>query len=248
MSVIEEAERITDYLPISFRTSKESEYVSFLWDAFASNVETGKFQFAFLAYHMLVMSFVYFNIWQIKLFEPNRFETALIGFNKNMEKDLLNATSPFVFSVVNERTVLRFLKIIQCDNGKIGKYAKLVDERNLSAHANGNIFFNAEGELERKIRDVLRVVEEIQTHSKDIILEGYKSFLLTSQDVEEREYVDDESQIREILINKNYMSAGDIAFCLSFDIAQLDESDGFETIQTLHKTLVAQYDAEEEAA
>ena len=25
-----------------------------------------KYQFAFLAYHMLTMSFVYFNIWQIK--------------------------------------------------------------------------------------------------------------------------------------------------------------------------------------
>ena len=246
--MIEEAGKINDYLPASFKTTKESEYVSFLWDAFESNVQSGKFQFAFLAYHMLVMSFVYFNIWQIKLFKPKRFGTALIGFNKNMEKDLLNATSPFVFSVVNERTVLRFLKIIQCDNGKIGKYAKLVDERNLSAHANGNIFFNAEGELERKIGDVLRVVEEIQTHSRDIILEGYKNFLIAARDIEEREYIDDESQIREILINQNYMSISDIAFCCDFDITQLGESDGFETIRILHDTLLAQYDVEEEAA
>ena len=31
---------------------------------------------------------------------------------------------------VNERTMLRFLKLIACDNGKIGTYAKLMDDRN----------------------------------------------------------------------------------------------------------------------
>jgi len=32
---------------------------------FETNFTYGKYQFAFLAYHMLAMSFVYFNIWQI---------------------------------------------------------------------------------------------------------------------------------------------------------------------------------------
>ncbi len=35
----------------------------------------------------------------------------------------------FVFSTVNERSILRFLKLIAADNGKIGTYAKLVDDR-----------------------------------------------------------------------------------------------------------------------
>lgn len=39
------------------------------------------------------------------------------------EKNLLEASSPFVFSTVNERTILRFLKLIDCDNGQIGTYA-----------------------------------------------------------------------------------------------------------------------------
>jgi hypothetical protein len=30
---------------------------------------------------------------------------------------------------VNERSILRFLKLIACDNAKIGTYAKLVDDR-----------------------------------------------------------------------------------------------------------------------
>ncbi len=66
-----------------------------------------KYQFAFLAYHMLAMSFVYFNIWQIRQTEPGNFAMGLIGFGKDIEKSLLDATSPFVFSTVNERSILR---------------------------------------------------------------------------------------------------------------------------------------------
>lgn len=243
--MIEEASRLEAYLPLSFQSPKERDYVRFLWEAFNTNTEYGKFQFAFLAYHMLVMSFVYFNIWQIKLIRRAQFETAMIGFSKDVEKDLLAASSPFVFSTVNERTVLRFLKLIQCDNGKIGTYAKLVDERNDTAHANGNIFFNTEEELEKKLRDVMRVVEEIQKHSEAIILDGYKEFLLASRDPEERENVDDADQIVEVLVKQYYMSASDIEFCRSFNIEVLQGEAGYAAMQALHQKLSELYPPEE---
>lgn len=106
---MEEAAELGNYLPLSFKTPKEQEYIGFLWDAFETNYTHGKYQFAFLAYHMLTMSFVYFNIWQIKQTVPEDFEKGLIGFGKDIEKTLLAASSPFVFSTVNERTMLRFL-------------------------------------------------------------------------------------------------------------------------------------------
>ena len=57
----------TKQLPaVLLQKPKEQEYIAFLWDAFETNYTHGKYQFAFLAYHMLTMSFVYFNIWQIK--------------------------------------------------------------------------------------------------------------------------------------------------------------------------------------
>ena len=63
---MEEAAEISDYLPISFRTSEESEYIEFLWSSFEANFTNRKFQFAYFAFHMLAMSIVYFKIWQIK--------------------------------------------------------------------------------------------------------------------------------------------------------------------------------------
>jgi hypothetical protein len=120
------------------------------------------YQFAFLAYHMLTMSFVYFNIWQIKQTRPEDFEKGLIGFSKDIENELLDASTPFVFSTVNERSILRLLKLIQCDNSMIGTYAKLVDDRNKSAHPNGQILYSTQAALDAKIAEVLRVVAEIQ--------------------------------------------------------------------------------------
>lgn len=60
---MEESFELGNYLPLSFKTPTERDYIAFLWDAFESNYSKGNYQFAFLAYHMLTMSFIYFNIW-----------------------------------------------------------------------------------------------------------------------------------------------------------------------------------------
>ena len=242
---MEEAAELGNYLPLSFKTPKEQEYIGFLWDAFETNYTHGKYQFAFLAYHMLTMSFVYFNIWQIKQTEPEDFEKGLIGFGKDIEKTLLAASSPFVFSTVNERTMLRFLKLIACDNGKIGTYAKLVDDRNESAHPNGNIFFSTQAALDTKIREILRVVDEIQTHSVPTIQRCYALFLEESNNPDDREYSDAADQIHEVLIHGHYLSHKDIAICVAFDIAdKFDTHTNFPGIETLHESLREQYATE----
>jgi hypothetical protein len=238
---MEEAAELGNYLPLSFKSPKEQEYIAFLWDAFETNYTHGKYQFAFLAYHMLTMSFVYFNIWQIKQTAPKDFAMGLIGFGKDVEKNLLEATSPFVFSTVNERSILRFLKLIACDNAKIGTYAKLVDDRNDTAHPNGNIFFSTQAALDAKITEILRVVDEIQTHSKPVIERCYREFLERSADPEEREYPDPADQIREVLIHANYMSQRDIDICFGFDVESLKDHEGVDQIRVLHRALATVY-------
>src|SRR6202030_3050138 len=54
---MEEAAELANYLPLSFKTQTEQEYVEFRWDAFETNYTHGKYQFAFLAYHMLSCCF-----------------------------------------------------------------------------------------------------------------------------------------------------------------------------------------------
>lgn len=242
---MEEATELGSYLPLSFKSRSEQDYIAFLWDAFETNYTHAKYQFAFLAYHMLTMSFVFFNIWQIRQTEPKDFAMGLIGFGKDIERNLLEATSPFVFSTVPERSILRFLKLIACDNGKIGTYAKLVDDRNESAHPNGNIFYSTEAALDVKITEILRVVAEIQRHSKPVIERCYREFLIKNCDPDEREYPDAADQIREVLIHGNYLSQKDIEFCLGFDVESLSEMHEPEGIRDLHFALADRYAIED---
>lgn len=48
---MDEALAIRDYLPNSFKNRNDGEYIAFLWDAFESNYQNGKYQFAMLACH-----------------------------------------------------------------------------------------------------------------------------------------------------------------------------------------------------
>jgi len=243
---MDEAAELINYLPLSFKTPSEQEYIAFLWDAFETNFTHGKYQFAFLAYHMLTMSFVYFKIWQIRQTREQDFKMSLIGFGKDTEKKLLGASSPFVLSAVKEKTILRFLKIIACDNSMIGSYAKLVDDRNGTAHANGNIFFGTQEALERKVHEILRVVEEIESHSRPVIEHCYREFLLQNHDPEEREYPDAADQISEVFIHANYLSQEDIDICIAFDIDSLAKRKQYAAIRQLHDALVAEYETTEE--
>ena len=238
---MDEAAELADFLPLSFKTQTEQEYIEFLWDAFETNYTHGKYQFAFLAYHMLAMSFIYFNIWQIKQTEPKDFAMGLIGFGKDIETILLEANSPFVFSTVNESSILRFLKLIACDNSKIGTYVKLVKDRNESAHPNGNIFYSTEAAVDIKITEILRVVDEIQSHSKPVIKHCYREFLLQNHDPEEREYPDPEDQIREVLIHANYLSQKDIEICLGCDLGTFAARPEYQNMRELHYALVTRY-------
>ena len=238
---MDEALELADYLPLSFKSPDEADYIAFLWDAFELNYNNGQYQFAFLAYHMLTMCFVYFNIWQIKQTRPKDFAMGLIGFNINMEKELLEAKSPFAFWRVNESTALRFLKIIECDNSKIGTYTKLVKERNDSAHSNGNIFFREQSAFDRKIAEVLRVVRDIQAHSKPVIEHCYRDFLCQSHDPDTREYPDTADQIREILVHDNYLSQQDIDLCRGLDLSSLSDHAFFSAITDLHQALQVTY-------
>lgn len=140
---MDEAFTIFDYLPLSYKTTEEQEYISFLWESFEVNYEAGKYPFALIAFNMLYMSFVYFEVWQIKQNRPKDFEMAMVGFSKDHEKNLVNATTTFAFWLINERSFFRFLKLLNCENDRIGNFAKIVDARNEVAHSNGNIFFRS---------------------------------------------------------------------------------------------------------
>lgn len=235
------ANDILAYLPNSYKTREEQDYINFLGESYESNYNNGKYPFAFIAFHMLYMSFVYFEVWQIKMNRTSDFEKSLIAFSKDNEKMMLDATTPFAFVEIGESNFIRFLKLIGCDNGKIGSYCTSVKARNDAAHSNGRIFFNASRTVDTKIDEILRYVDEIQTLSNPVVDECLMRFLKESWNPDDREYIGEEDQIREVLIHGNYLSQKDIEHLLTFDITQLSADPNYAAMQQLFDTFTAEY-------
>ncbi|HLO97168.1 MAG TPA: hypothetical protein VK171_01125 [Fimbriimonas sp.] len=246
---MDEALELGNYLPVSFKTRSEQEYVAFLWDAFQSNYESEKFEFASLAFHLLYMSFVSFSIWQIRLAREQDFKNALVGFQSDAENLLLEADSPFRFyEKMKESQIFRFMKLIGCTNEHVGEFAKFVKRRNRIAHPSGTVFFNDRASIDNEISEMMQEVVNIQQHMRPVILEAYERFLKGSADIEEREYSIPEQEIEANLIHRNYVSQKGIEVCLSFDLARLAGHPHFENMRELHDTLNSTYSFEKEAA
>ena len=75
-----------------------------------------------------------------------------------------------------------------------------------------------------------------QENIKCIIKNTFKDFLKNNWDTNDREWLDDGDQIREILIRKNYFSKKDIDYCQTFDINLLSKEIKFTKIKKLFKT------------
>jgi hypothetical protein len=76
------ANDILSYLPNSFKTRDEQDYINFLWESYESNYNNGKYQFSFLAFHLLFMSYCYFQIWKIYNTHSEDFVKSLLGFER----------------------------------------------------------------------------------------------------------------------------------------------------------------------
>lgn len=250
------ANDILAYLPNSFKTRDEQDYINFLWESYVINYDNSKYQFSFLAFHMIFMSYCYFQIWKIYNTHSEQFKKSLLGFEKldeivqkiedanvrnRAENRPIEQLFPYSLSEVNERTVMVFFKLIGCDKTKIGKYKKIVDERNEIAHANGKMIFVSVRDIDNKIHDMIRLVEEIFNHSKDVLNIFFQNFLITSADPENREYFDNSDQIREILIFGNYLSQKDIEFMLTFDITRLSTKRNYAEMKALYDVFKENY-------
>jgi hypothetical protein len=246
---MDEALALVDFLPASYKTQSEGEYVAFLWDAFQSNYASGKFEFASLAFHLLYMSFVSFSIWQIRIVREQDFRHALVGFQSEAENSLLDVDSPFKFyERLKESQIFRFLKLIGCDNDQVGEFAKFVKRRNKIAHPSGTVFFNDRIAIDGEIAEMMREVRNIEEHMRGVVVEVYRRFLVDCADQEELEYDTMDQEIEINLIHRNYMSRKDLNICISFDIQALRDHQRFHVIDELHESLRQAYAEPEDAA
>lgn len=232
---MDEALELNDYLPYSLAAASEQSYLQFLWAAFETNYNQGRYEFASLAFHLLYMSFVSFSIWQIRLAQPQAFHMAMVGFRAEDERDITDCDSPFKFyEKLREAQIFRFLKLVGCTNAQVGEFAKFVKRRNKIAHPTGTVFFNDQRTIDDEIAAMMREVRNIEAHMEPTITEIYDRFLTECADAEELEYGTFDEEVMATLIHKNYMSAADLRVCASHDISVHNARAGFATVEGLH--------------
>lgn len=243
---MEEAKAIIDYLPLSYRNKDEEQYVGFLWDSFAVNYESEKFEFANLAFHLLYMSYICFAVWRIRSARPADFEKAMVGFQSEVENKLFKADSPFQFyEHLKESTVFRFIKLIGCGNDQVGEFAKFVKYRNRIAHPSGTTLFNDQQALDDHVAQVLTEVGNLQARMAPVLHELFSEFLRSdSNDPEKRQAPDIQTEIEMSLLHRQYLSQKDIEACLGFDINTLADNAAFPSIKVLFDAFVDTYKLE----
>lgn len=158
-----EPEDIFQFLPLNYSSSTESEYVSFWWETYTANIEQQNYHVAFLAFHMLYMTAIYFMLYRISKLHRLPYEHSLFHMAHDDETYYLSINSAFSFSKMNERGVFRFLKIAGADQNLIKDVSKFIEDRNNAAHAKGAIFFknNPDG-LSDRISEYVVALDKIQ--------------------------------------------------------------------------------------
>lgn len=245
---MDEALELNEYLPYSMAAANEQSYLQFLWSAFESNYEQGRYEFASLAFHLLYMSFVSFSIWQIRLARPEAFHMAMVGFRAEDEGKITDCDSPFKFyDKLKESQIFRFLKLIGCNNEQVGEFAKFVKRRNKIAHPTGTVFFNDQQAIDEEIADMMREVCNIEQHMQPVIAELYQRFLIESAGAEELEYGTYAEELTANFVHNAYMSMADLRHCSTFDIATLADHPGQDALAGLHAEIDALVESEEES-
>ncbi|HFD92171.1 MAG TPA: hypothetical protein ENJ22_02660 [Gammaproteobacteria bacterium] len=239
---MDEALRIHDYLPISYANREEESYIRFLWDAFETNYNAEKYEFANLAFHLLYMSFVCFSVWQIRAARRADFDKAMIGFQSEVENKLAGADTPFkFFENLKESAIFRFIKLVGCDNQQVGEFSKFVKQRNRIAHPSGTVFFNSRENIDAQIEQVMIEIDRIQQHMTPVLHDCLRAFLEENADPEEWEYSLPKDQIDAALIHAHYFSRKDINACLAFNINTFADHADSGTISDLFDTFRDNY-------
>lgn len=156
---------IRQYLPCSYFIDGASDYVEYVSNACILNAEKEKYQFSFLAFHMLYMTFIYKIIWQSN-------QMSLSGLDRRLqqyESHLDPFNSPFRLSVINEKDVIKFLRCHGFHSNKTDQFERPVDDRNHCAHASGFIQYRTDEDIEALFKPIVRYIKEIHEKQKDLL-------------------------------------------------------------------------------
>ena len=161
--------QIQRYLPVEFSEKETNEFIDYLSDAYLENISNSKYQFAFTAFHMLYMSFIYKSKWFLKQRGSKDIDDALQEYIKRNKGAVFN--SLFDLSQVSEKATLdKLLKTLKCHANDIDICKNHVSVRNNCSHASGKVYYKRAQQVENYITEELDNCKTVNGKLKKAIL------------------------------------------------------------------------------
>ena len=157
----EHLKQILKFLPIQFADEEANEFIIYLSDAYIENLEKEKYQFAFIAFHMLYMTFCFKTKWFLRKQKNKKIEESIETYLRSNKKKFFNGL--FDLSQFNEKdTIHHLLHSLNFDIVETEDHKKCIDIRNNCAHANGKIRYN-QIKINTSIEEEVEFIEKIQS-------------------------------------------------------------------------------------
>ena len=236
---------LLSYLPIDAMDKEDvNTYLKNITDSILINYGNEQYQFAYFGLHLLYMTYIYFSVRKISLILPDRYKDAVVFAKpyRGQEIDFNNIKSTFDYSLVAEKELPNILKIIDLDDGQIGKIGGLVDNRNEMAHANGRFKILNEDAFFTAANGILDSVKNIHKRMDGLIRIWFKDFLLQYCDNKFDDYNDINDIITEQMIQGFNLSIQELLVCNEMSIRQIiSEKPEFKDSLNKFKTTLKVY-------
>lgn len=169
--------QIRRYLPIRFADEEANDFLKYLEETYFENIRNKKYQFAFIAFHMLYMTFCYKTKWFLKIQNNQKINQSLQDYISKRDKnaffnvlfDLARFSEKETFDCL--LSSLKGFNSNDIDNCKIH-----VTKRNHCAHASGKIEYN-EKDIDYLISDELKYIERMQGKIQPDLIKFLENFL-----------------------------------------------------------------------
>lgn len=246
----DELYKILEYLPEEFLDESEEKYIDALMLAAQTSYENGLYQFAYVQYHMLFMTAVYYVLLKVSTLYPDEFEKALFYLLKDRLPEFRKASNTKngklyfgSFAIINESDVFMLLRVIGLNNSLLGELKKLVEERNRYAHANGQLQLTSDELFMEAINTYNSKIQKVANLLRPSLADFYIRTITAPDfyDPEVRSYLDPDEQIIQEFIKAYSLSQNELNWLRKIKLSAFDACDGAEEIKTLHRALIHYY-------
>ena len=153
---MEELIELDNLFPIYLEDIELKKYLNHHMSHLKLCYENNLFSSGYPHLHIIYMLFIYFQLTRVAAYKPTNFRLCWIGMKKDDENFYFKNPTTTSFSRINEKTVFRFFRLLNITDEQIADLSTLINNRNDSLHATGNIYCESKDSFDRELSKYIK--------------------------------------------------------------------------------------------